>query len=249
MLIVLVGLPLLAMRGTDRPMSEVLGPIWEQIQQRIAEFRGSNKAPEGETPSQTALGAVAGESDDGISSDQVAVGPTSNASARGSTFAGGTVNGGPTARISAVRVLPGSQGIDSGGGAKMAGIGAETPPASPRSSLSSQSGRGQEPSGQGPSAQVPFATEPARNMIAGVESQLRDLGANHYLLEPWGQNGDLCRFSCEMSVGGYSGLNRHFEATGKNPLAAMSQVLAEVQRWRTATAGRMRSNESAPVFR
>jgi len=249
MLIVLVGLPLLAMRGTDRPMSEVLGPIWEQIQQRIAEFRGSNKAPEGETPSQTALGAVAGESDDRISPDQGAAGPASISSSRDPAFSGGTLEGEPTARISAVRVLPGGQRVDSGGGAEMAGIGEETPPASPRSSLSSQSGRGQKPSGQGPSAQVPFAAEPAQNMIAGVESQLRDLGANHYLLEPWGQNGDLCRFSCEMSVGGYSGLNRHFEATGKNPLAAMSQVLAEVRQWRTATAGRMESNEGAPVFR
>lgn len=64
------------------------------------------------------------------------------------------------------------------------------------------------------------------------QQKLRDLGAAYYLLEGWGNQQNLYRFFCKMSVGGSLGCTRHFEATHADPLKAMAEVVAQVEAWR-----------------
>lgn len=76
--------------------------------------------------------------------------------------------------------------------------------------------------------------EPER--FTEMERKLREYGATYYLLETWGNDGQLFRFHCRMAVGNTPNLTRHFEATDRDALEAMSQVLARVEAWR---AGRL----------
>ncbi len=62
--------------------------------------------------------------------------------------------------------------------------------------------------------------------------RLRELGANYYLLETWGEDSGLFRFHCKMAVGGEHRQSRHFEATAADPLVAVDTVLAQVESWR-----------------
>jgi hypothetical protein len=65
-----------------------------------------------------------------------------------------------------------------------------------------------------------------------MEHKLREYGATYYLLETWGNDGQLYRFHCRMAVAGNPNYTRHFEATDRDPLTAMSQVLQRVEAWR-----------------
>ena len=69
-------------------------------------------------------------------------------------------------------------------------------------------------------------------------SLLRKLGASEYTLEDWGENGQLVRFRCDVSVGSNSDLTRHFEAVAANSLAAVQEVVGEVTSWQNALGGR-----------
>jgi hypothetical protein len=69
-----------------------------------------------------------------------------------------------------------------------------------------------------------------------MERKLREYGATYYLLETWGNDGQLFRFHCRMAVGDNPNYTRHFEATDRDALAAMAQVLERVEAWR---AGRL----------
>jgi hypothetical protein len=69
-----------------------------------------------------------------------------------------------------------------------------------------------------------------------MERKLREYGASYYLLETWGNDGDLYRFHCKMAVGANPSYTRHFEATDRDALRAMAQVLEKVEAWR---AGRL----------
>lgn len=92
-----------------------------------------------------------------------------------------------------------------------------------------------------PEARSPFhaaATPPGDqpDRFTAMERKLRDYGATYYLLETWGNEGDLYRFHCKMAVGNNPNYARHFEATDRDALKAMSQVLEKVEAWR---AGRL----------
>ncbi len=65
-----------------------------------------------------------------------------------------------------------------------------------------------------------------------MERKLRSYGATYYLLETWGNEGELYRFHCKMAVGNNPSYTRHFEATDRDSLRAMSQVLERVEAWR-----------------
>jgi hypothetical protein len=69
-----------------------------------------------------------------------------------------------------------------------------------------------------------------------MERKLREYGAVYYLLETWGTEGELYRFHCRMAITNNPNYTRHFEATDRDALKAMSQVLARVEAWR---AGRL----------
>lgn len=62
-------------------------------------------------------------------------------------------------------------------------------------------------------------------------ARLRQLGASYYLLETWGGDGRLFRFHSKMSTGP-GRATRHFEATDRDPLSAIQQVVRQVEAWR-----------------
>jgi len=65
-----------------------------------------------------------------------------------------------------------------------------------------------------------------------IQLRLRELGASYYLLESWGSQRQLYRFSCKMAVGDNADFTRYFEAADADPLQAMLRVLGQVETWR-----------------
>jgi hypothetical protein len=68
--------------------------------------------------------------------------------------------------------------------------------------------------------------------FTSLERKLREYGATYYLLETWGNDGELYRFHCKMAIGNNPNYTRHFEATDRDALKAMAQVLEKVEGWR-----------------
>jgi hypothetical protein len=64
-----------------------------------------------------------------------------------------------------------------------------------------------------------------------VQQRLRELGATYYLLETWGDQNDAYRFYCRMAVGGNRHVTKQFNWVASDPLAAMSNVLQQVEDW------------------
>jgi hypothetical protein len=64
-----------------------------------------------------------------------------------------------------------------------------------------------------------------------IERKLREYGATYYLLETYGGQGDLYRFHCRMAVAGGQ-YPQMFEATDRDALKAMADVLHRVETWR-----------------
>jgi hypothetical protein len=69
-----------------------------------------------------------------------------------------------------------------------------------------------------------------------IQARLKKLGATYYVLESWGNDQQLYRFFCKMAVSGDADYVHCFEATHRDPLRAMQEVLQEVESWR----GRLR---------
>jgi hypothetical protein len=78
------------------------------------------------------------------------------------------------------------------------------------------------------------ATPEQPDRFTAMERKLREYGATYYLLETWGNEGELYRFHCKMAVGNNPNYTRHFEATDRDALQAMSQVLERVESWRAS---------------
>jgi hypothetical protein len=72
--------------------------------------------------------------------------------------------------------------------------------------------------------------------FTAMERKLRQYGATYYLLETWGNEGQLYRFHCRMAISNNPNYTRQFEATDRDALRAMSQVVERVEAWR---AGRL----------
>ena len=70
--------------------------------------------------------------------------------------------------------------------------------------------------------------------FAVLQQRLRKAGATYYLLESWGDRQQLFRCYCRVAIGGNPAHTRHFEATDAEPLAAMSEVLRQIEVWRGA---------------
>jgi hypothetical protein len=113
---------------------------------------------------------------------------------------------------------------------------ARLPPAPPTSPMGTATG---------PAASVPGAEAAGRSVVhasgsawqqpedfAGMERKLRQHGAVYYLLETWGNEGELYRFHCRMAIANNPNYTRHFEATDRDALKAMAQVLSRVEAWR-----------------
>ncbi len=92
-----------------------------------------------------------------------------------------------------------------------------------------------DPSGQ-PIVQTTAGAPEQPDRFTAMERRLREYGAIYYLLETWGNDGELYRFHCRMAIANNPSYTRHFEATDRDALKAMAQVLARVEAWR---AGRL----------
>lgn len=72
---------------------------------------------------------------------------------------------------------------------------------------------------------------PPEDAFTAIQLRLKQLGATYYLLETWGDDGQLYRFYCKMALHGNPDFSRYFEATDDEPLGAMRKVMAEVEAW------------------
>lgn len=77
----------------------------------------------------------------------------------------------------------------------------------------------------------PAATD--EQMVAKLLAQLQQLGAADAHVVPWGSSGQLYRCFCKAKLAIASPLARHFEAVAGEPTAAVEQVVAKVEAWRT----------------
>lgn len=114
--------------------------------------------------------------------------------------------------------------------------------------LRAATGRSIDPNGSAPG---PFSTEsspaaaapntPVRtdpdtlDQLVHIQKRLRELGTTYFLLENWGDQGECYRFHCRVAVDGNPNFTKHFEATDPQLLGAMTQVLGEVEAWRRGT--------------
>lgn len=67
-----------------------------------------------------------------------------------------------------------------------------------------------------------------------IEHRLRELGATYYLLETWGNAGQMYRFHCKVSVAANPSQIQHFDATDSDPLRAMRKVQEQVEQYRAS---------------
>lgn len=85
-----------------------------------------------------------------------------------------------------------------------------------------------------PGAPRVLTAPPMEGRFAAIQDRLRQLGATYYLLESWGSREYLYRFYCKVAVGGNPDYTHFFEATHRDPLEAMGEVLRQVEAWRAA---------------
>jgi hypothetical protein len=84
------------------------------------------------------------------------------------------------------------------------------------------------------------ATAPAGDTVVGPEcraigDRLQRLGATYYVLESWGDAGQVYRFYCTVATGGNANYSHGFEAIRADPLQAMQDVLQQVETRHGAT--------------
>jgi hypothetical protein len=86
------------------------------------------------------------------------------------------------------------------------------------------------------------SSTPSATSVAGderfrrTELRLRELGATKYSLQTWGRDDNQYLFVCRMAVGGNPNMNQVFQAIKDEPLAAMDDVLSQVEQWRLQSA-------------
>lgn len=67
--------------------------------------------------------------------------------------------------------------------------------------------------------------------------RLKELGSTYVLLESWGDGQEQFRFYCKIAIAGNPHYTYRFEATSPDPMAAMANVLRQVESWQAARYG------------
>jgi hypothetical protein len=80
---------------------------------------------------------------------------------------------------------------------------------------------------------APLTAPAGEQLVAQRLAQLQQLGAADAKVAPWGSSGQLFRCCCRAKLAESSPLARHFEAVAGEPTAAVEQVVAKVEAWRT----------------
>jgi hypothetical protein len=88
-----------------------------------------------------------------------------------------------------------------------------------------------EPTRLPPDSKSPVPQQDTRLPV--MLEQLTKLGVRDQELGPWGSRGELMRFSCNVPWANSPAYGRHFEAVAATPLAAVEQVAAEIEAWRS----------------
>jgi hypothetical protein len=91
-----------------------------------------------------------------------------------------------------------------------------------------------EQSASAPAPATATASTKPEDRVPVLLSQLEKMGAAEPKLAPWGDSGHLYRFSCRAALADSPSLTRHFESVAEEPAAAVEQVVAKVEAWRTA---------------
>jgi hypothetical protein len=84
-----------------------------------------------------------------------------------------------------------------------------------------------------PSAEEQPSAHTDEQAVSRLLTQLQELGAAEAQVVPWGSSGQLYRCCCRAKLAETSPLARHFEAVASEPAAAVEQVVAKVEGWRT----------------
>jgi len=71
----------------------------------------------------------------------------------------------------------------------------------------------------------------ADDRLATLQRYLRQLGATYYRLESWGNEGPRFRFECRVAFDRASPCARHFEATDRDAMQAIAEVVRQVEAW------------------
>lgn len=80
-----------------------------------------------------------------------------------------------------------------------------------------------------------ISAEVTNSRVQALASQLQQLGAVHFRLEKWGNDGQLYRFWCEMPLASATGFVAFFEAVAPQPEEAMANVVKQVEHWLEGT--------------
>ncbi len=75
--------------------------------------------------------------------------------------------------------------------------------------------------------------EDTRDGVASLLAKLHEIGAADAQVGPWGASGQFYRCCCQAKLAESSPMARHFEAVAEEPIAAVEQVVAKVEAWRT----------------
>ena len=90
------------------------------------------------------------------------------------------------------------------------------------------------PAGILSAAALPATGSASADPLQTLRDRLTRLGAEDQQLAPWGSRGEWVRFQCSVPWGGSARYTRHFEAVAETPLAAVEQVVAEIEVWHGA---------------
>jgi hypothetical protein len=78
-----------------------------------------------------------------------------------------------------------------------------------------------------------LSPQPQDARLSALVERLTQLGVRDQSLAAWGRGGELTRFSCSVPWANSPAYSRHFEAVAATPLAAVEQVAAEIEAWRS----------------
>jgi hypothetical protein len=82
-------------------------------------------------------------------------------------------------------------------------------------------------------APSPLAAELEANGVAPLLARLQEMGGADAQVGPWGASGQFYRCCCQAKLAESSPMARHFEAVANEPIAAVQQVVAKVEAWRS----------------
>lgn len=81
---------------------------------------------------------------------------------------------------------------------------------------------------------TPPANAALKDRMPELMSRLAQLGAADTNMVPWGDGGQMYRFSCRAPLANAPIMMQHFESVAAEPTKAVEQVVAKLEAWRVA---------------